>query len=67
MNADNLYHRGFEPLLERPGLSGFTFHSLRHTSATNLLSKNGNSKIVSKVLHWERSSYFIGPPSSEQR
>jgi integrase len=50
MNADNIYHRGFEPLLEWPGLSGFTFHSLRHTSATNLLSKNGNSKIVSEML-----------------
>jgi hypothetical protein len=50
MNADNLYHLGFEPLLERAGLSGFTFHSLRHTSATILLSKNGNSKIVSEML-----------------
>ena len=50
MNADNIYHRGFEPLLERSGLFGFTFHSLRHTSATNLLSKNGNSKIVSEML-----------------
>jgi integrase len=50
MNADNLYHRGFKPLLEKAGLSGFTFHSLRHTCATLLLSKNINPKIVSEML-----------------
>jgi integrase len=50
MNADVLYHRGFRPLLEKAGLSGFTFHSLRHTCATLLLSKNVNSKIVSEML-----------------
>jgi len=50
MNADNLYHRGFKPLLGRAGLSGFTFHSLRHTCATLLLSKNVNPKIVSEML-----------------
>jgi integrase len=50
MNADNLYHRGFKPLLEKAGLSGFTFHSLRHTCATLLLSKNVNPKIVSEML-----------------
>jgi integrase len=50
MNADNLYHRGFKPLLKKAGLSGFTFHSLRHTCATLLLSKNVNPKIVSEML-----------------
>ena len=50
MNADNLYHRGFKPLLQKAGLSGFTFHSLRHTCATLLLSKNVNPKIVSELL-----------------
>ena len=50
MNTDNLYHRGFKPLLEKAGLSGFTFHSLRHTCATLLLSKNVNPKIVSEML-----------------
>ena len=50
MNADNLYHRGFKPLLGKAGLSGFTFHSLRHTCATLLLSKNVNPKIVSEML-----------------
>jgi integrase len=50
MNADNLYHRGFKPLLEKAGLSGFTFHSLRHTCATLLLTKNINPKIVCEML-----------------
>ena len=50
MNADNLYHRGFRPLLKRAGLSGFTFHSLRHTCATLLVSKNVNPKIIQEML-----------------
>ena len=50
MNADNLYHREFKPLLKKAGLSGFTFHSLRHTFATLLCSKNVNPKIVQEVL-----------------
>ncbi|PLS86612.1 MAG: site-specific integrase [Actinobacteria bacterium] len=50
MNADNLYHREFKPLLKRAGLSGFTFHSLRHTCATLLCSKNVNPKIVQEML-----------------
>jgi integrase len=50
MNGHNLYHRGFKPLLKRAGLSGFTFHSLRHTCATLLLSKNVNPKIVQEML-----------------
>ena len=50
MNADNLYHRGFKPLLKKAGLSGFTFHSLRHTCATLLLSKNVNPNIDQEML-----------------
>ena len=50
MDADNLYHRGFKPLLKKAGLSGFTFHSLRHTCATVLLTKNVNPKIVQEML-----------------
>jgi integrase len=46
MDHNNVYHRGFKPLLKSAGLSGFTFHSLRHTCATLLLSKNVNPKIV---------------------
>ena len=50
MDADNLYHRSFKPLLKSVGLSGFTFHSLRHTCATLLLSKNINPKIAQEML-----------------
>ena len=50
MNADNLYHREFKPLLKKAGLSGFTFHSLRHTCATLLCSKNVNPKIVQEMM-----------------
>jgi integrase len=50
MNVDNLYHREFKPLLKKAGLSDFTFHSLRHTCATLLLSKNVNPKIVQEML-----------------
>jgi integrase len=50
MNADNLYHRGFKPLLEKAGLSGFTFHSLRHTCTTLLLSKNIHPRIAQEML-----------------
>jgi integrase len=50
MNADNLYHRGFKPLLAKAGLSGFTFHSLRHTCATLLLSKNIHPRIAQEML-----------------
>jgi integrase len=37
-------------LEERVGLSGLTFHSLRHTCATLLLSKNVNPKIFQEML-----------------
>jgi integrase len=50
MNADNLYHRGFKPLLKKAGLSSFTFHSLRHTCATLLLSKNIHPRIAQEML-----------------
>jgi hypothetical protein len=51
-----LYHRDFKSLLKRAGLwsedkgKRFTFHSLRHTCATLLLSKNVNPKIVQEML-----------------
>jgi integrase len=50
MSGDNLVKRSLRPLLEKAGLSGFTFHSLRHTCATLLLSKNVNPKIVQEML-----------------
>lgn len=52
MDHNNLYYRGFKPLLKKADLAGqgFTFHSLRHTCATLLLSKNVNPKIVQEML-----------------
>jgi integrase len=56
MDHNNLYHRDFKSLLKRAGLwseekhKRFTFHSLRHTCATLLLSKNVNPKIVQEML-----------------
>ncbi len=56
INPSNLYHREFKSLLKRAGLwsedksKRFTFHSLRHTCATLLLSKNVNPKIVQEML-----------------
>lgn len=52
MDHNNLYHRGFKTLLKKADLDGqgFTFHSLRHTCATLLLSKNVNPKIVQEML-----------------
>jgi integrase len=50
MDHNTLYHREFKALLKKAGLSGFTFHSLRHTCATLLLSKNVNPRIVQEML-----------------
>jgi integrase len=56
MDHNNLYHRDFKSLLKQAGLwsedkhKRFTFHSLRHTCATLLLSKNVNPKIVQGML-----------------
>ena len=56
MDHNNLYHRDFKSLLKRAGFwsedkdKRFTFHSLRHTCATLLLSKNVNPKIVQEML-----------------
>lgn len=48
--VDNLYNRGFKPLLNKARFSAFILHSLRHTCATLLLSKNVNPKIVQEML-----------------
>ena len=50
MDHNNLYQRDFKSLLKKAGLTRFTFHSLRHTCATLLLSKNVNPKIVQEML-----------------
>ena len=52
MDHNNLYHRDFKTLLKKADLAdqGFTFHSLRHTCATLLISRNVNPKIVQEML-----------------
>ncbi len=50
MEATNLLHRSFTPLLERAGLPKMRFHDLRHTAATLLLSKKVPVKVVSEML-----------------
>ena len=52
LDHNNLYYREYKPLLQTAGLGdeGFTFHSLRHTFATLLLSKNVNAKIVQEMF-----------------
>jgi integrase len=52
MNPSNLYNREFRVLLEKAGLQGrgFTFHSLRHTFATELFRRGEHPKIVQSLL-----------------
>jgi integrase len=52
MNAGNFYRREFQPLLEQAGLAGegFTFHSLRHTFATTLATRNVNPASAQRML-----------------
>jgi integrase len=46
----HLLQRNFRPLLERAGLPRIRFHDLRHTTATLLLGRGINPKIVSEML-----------------
>jgi integrase len=51
IDHNNLYHQDFKAALGRAGLpSTFRFHDLRHTCATQLLSKNVNPKIIQELL-----------------
>jgi len=52
INPSNLYHREFKVLLQKAGLhdQGFTFHSLRHTFATELFRRRMHPKIVQSLL-----------------
>jgi integrase len=52
MDHGNLYDREYKPLLERAGLGdeGFTFHSLRHTFATELFNQRKRPKIIQSLL-----------------
>ncbi len=52
MDHNNLYYREYKPLLQRAGLGdeGFTFHSLRHTFATELFNQRRRPKIIQSLL-----------------
>ncbi len=52
MDHGNLYHREFKVLLKKAGLQdeGFTFHSLRHTFATELFNQRKRPKIIQCLL-----------------
>jgi integrase len=49
---NNLYYREFKPLLKTARLSdqGFTFHSLRHTFATELFKQRQHPKVVQSLM-----------------
>lgn len=51
MDHNNLYHREYRRLLQKAGLGseGFTFHSLRHTFATELFNQ-GKRPIIQSLL-----------------
>ncbi len=52
LDHGNLYDREYKPLLQSAGLGdeGFTFHSLRHTFATELFNQRKRPKIIQSLL-----------------
>jgi integrase len=50
INKDNLMHRSFRPILEQAELPPVTFHALRHTCASLLLSQGANVKQIQELL-----------------
>jgi integrase len=50
LRKSNLIRRSFKPLLRQAGLPDIRFHDLRHTSATLLLARGTNPKIVQEML-----------------
>jgi len=52
MHHGNLYDREYKPLLDKAGLGDecFTFHSLRHTFATELFNQRKRPKIIQSLL-----------------
>jgi integrase len=52
INPSNFYHREFQVLLQKSELEGrgFTFHSLRHTFATELFMRRMHPKVVQSLL-----------------
>lgn len=52
LDHNNLYYRDYKKLLEEAGLAkeGFTFHSLRHTFATELFYQRKRPKVIQALL-----------------
>ena len=52
MDHNNLYHRDYKKLLEEASLcgQGFTFHTLRHTFATELFRQGKRPKVIQTLL-----------------
>jgi integrase len=52
INSSNFYHREFRVLLQKSQFKdqGFTFHSLRHTFATELFRSRMHLKVVQSLL-----------------
>jgi integrase len=50
LRANNLLQRSFKPLLKKAKLPDFRFHDLRHTTATLLMERGVNAKVIQGML-----------------
>jgi integrase len=50
LDYNNFRSRIFQPAVERAGLTGVTFHTLRHTTASLLISQGARITTVSGIL-----------------
>ena len=54
LNRHNVFRRSFKPLLRRAGLPDISFHALRHSFATLMLSSREHPKVVQEMLGHSR-------------
>jgi integrase len=54
LNRHNVFRRSFKPLLRRAGLPDISFHALRHSFATLMLSGREHPKVVQEMLGHSR-------------